>query len=40
MIAKRYLQPTQKQNCSHNYAVSPALDMFSHTVKIALYSHT
>ena len=39
MTAKRYLQPTQKQNSILNYAVSPALDMFSHTVKIALYSH-
>ena len=29
----------EHQNSSHNYAVSLCLDMFSHTVKIALYSH-
>ena len=39
MTAKQYLQPKKYQNNSHNYAVSFSLDMFSHTVKIALYSH-
>ena len=35
-LSTNYLK---QQNHSHNYAVSPALDMFSHTAKIALYSH-
>jgi hypothetical protein len=29
----------KQQNHSHSYAVSRRLDMFSHTVRIALYSH-